>query len=931
MPETATTSLYEKSGHINNVVYVLFYPSEKGGMYMEILENEINKKIISGCFPHDELLPDEDYSPNAFVYEEMAGKGLKILGQYPDLMYGLLMSYNKKIKEIESTDHPGLYVQEVNALINTGYSADDLGPMVTLYTESCNLCPAITSADKALWYGAFSNYFCNYLVPDDESFSICRDLAFTWIYLLKLVQNKEVRYGKTINFEAVSAKTNLLKLIEADWDKVDGKYFIKLTDYGLKKLVKVREAAKELGEKYQADINRQKEIAINTKQEWNLFLDVLNDLSRQEHDTISCINRAGSPKDKIGIISKYNNILRYIERGSYTINGEEISLLPLFENVNERMTQASVFCNVKTGNGKSFHLHPAALMLTMEPKTFNYLYISFHEFRLKPGKDAAKKFSTLALSMIKKNLGEQETNHDSIDDVIEEFYRTVMGFVKKHSKAIDRLSFEKLKEDTAVLAPELSASADNNGTSEDLAKRIKEFKNSDKCEKEIEKILTDGERMLTANEIATLVRTEEERSERIEQEVLASRIIASLNIIYMFCDALRIMLTNRHANIKLKNRETVENHRKALLTIDEKLIHKVYANLGEQEMGMLEYREKKGIIPTSLSEQEMEEENYRNSLFGDVLKNSISSLIESIDKKNADDILKIKSQVRLSILRYPDCDEKERYTVWLDSISEQLSEVLVAQCKKENDYQKIKEGIVSGIGEKARILPSSTVDSLTTAEMLFAQYASEEYAKKGFDFSCISALYYQAFEEAYNVLMWRGYADELNALEINGQKFTDILNACKQRGIGLHDARGYLDPDPRQRGYYVDYQNANRPDTNVSERCMYKSFAILLQNVKPGSVLNHFCEYIAKICGFGSSNDMFNDSDFMRNFYAFTSAVDASADNRNNASHGGTFISVAQCKSDKKTVLSELEAVRSDSIGLVQQLLYLLKLNENDS
>ena len=71
---------------------------------------------------------------------------------------------------------------------------------------------------------------------------------------------------------------------------------------------------------------------------------------------------------------------------------------------------------------------------------------------------------------------------------------------------------------------------------------------------------------------------------------------------------------------------------------------------------------------------------------------------------------------------------------------------------------------------------------------------------------------------------------------------------------------------------------------------------------------------------------MFNDADFMRNCYSFTAAVDSSADNRNNASHGGTFISVDQCKADKKAVLSELETVRSDSLGLIQQLLFLLKL-----
>ena len=892
---------------------------------MEFLDNRINKKLISGHFPDEVLHPDDDYSPVACNLEQLAENGLKVLKQYPELMYGLFVTFDKRVKEIESMKRPELFEHEVNLLINTGYYVDDFNAAGKLYQDACKLCPAITSIDKALWYGIWMYYFSDEIVPEDAHRSEHRDMMFALIYLLKEVQKKEIQYNRAINIKSISNKTNILKLIETDWDKVDKKYFSELTDYGTKKLKEVDESVIRLSEKVVEDYAAQKEIADRTETEWHLFLDIFNDLSGKEKEVIYQINRAGSPKDKSRIISGYQSVLRNIERAKYVINGEEVSLLPLFDVVNERITKAPVYCTVKTDGNKGFQLHPAAFMLTMDPKTFNYLFITFHEFRLSPGKDTAKRFVSLALSTIKKNLGEQVIDHVSIDEIIEDFNKTVKDFVENNSNAIERLSFASLRKDSAVVAAELSSSADTEGVTEDLAMRLKEIENSKKHEKEIEELLTGGGRMRTVNEIATMVQSEEERANRIEQEILASRIVVSLNIIYMFCDALRIMITNRHANIKIKNREAAEQYRRELLRIDDKLVHRVYADLGDREMGMLEYRERNGIISTSLSEQETEEENYRNFLFGEALKNAISALIESIDKKNAEEVLRTKALIREEILRYPDCDEKERYTDWLDNISQRISDVLVAQCQKEDDYQKIKDGILSSLGEKADILPDSTVDSLTTAEMLYARYASQEYAEKGFDFSCISALYYQAFEEAYNLLIWRGYADELNALEINGQKYTDILELCKGRAINPHAARGYLDPNPKQRKYYIDYSNASRPETKVSTRCMYKSFAILLQNIKPSSVLGHFCEYIAKITGFKSRNDMFNDSDFMRNCYAFTTAVDASADNRNNASHGGTFISIEQCKADKKTVLSELEMVRSDSLGLIQQLIFLLR------
>ena len=78
------------------------------------------------------------------------------------------------------------------------------------------------------------------------------------------------------------------------------------------------------------------------------------------------------------------------------------------------------------------------------------------------------------------------------------------------------------------------------------------------------------------------------------------------------------------------------------------------------------------------------------------------------------------------------------------------------------------------------------------------------------------------------------------------------------------------------------------------------------------------------ITGYTGKEMMFDDLEFMAKCAEFTKAVNDSANNRNNASHGGTFISMNQCTYDKKTVLNDLETVRSSSIGLIQQLLYLL-------
>ena len=889
---------------------------------MDILDNAINRKLIAGNFPPEILTAVDEYKIGACNLDELSIEGLRVLRENPFLLRGLFWNFFNRVKELESLGKDELFEQEVNILINTGYTVDLLNSNGNVHPEASKLCPAITTTDKILWYGSWVYYFSNDIMPTSEHYSQYRDMMFAWIYLLKEVQKKELSYGLTINIKRIDSKTDILKLIEADWRKVDKSYFSKLTDYGKKRLQEIHDNQKRLVQKVDEENNSQKVIADETEKDWELFIDILNSLAQKETEVICKINKAGSPKDKLRIINEYNSIINSIERGKYQLGSQEFELLPLFENINSRIQKAGAYCVVKKCDGYVFRLHPAAFILEMNPKTFNYLFMVFHQFRLNPGKDTAKKFAELSLSVLKKNLGEEEIKHISIDDIIEDFYQTVIDFMEQNKEAIDRLSFDKLQADSAIVS--LDILPDTDRFAKDLVDRITAAEKSKEYDEAIEKMITGKDQALSADKVTDFAKLEEERARVIEQETIASRIVASLNIIYMFCEMLRVILTNLHANIKIKNKETIDQYRRELMCIDDKLVHKVYSNLGDQEIGMLEYREKIGIATISLSEQEMETENYRNSVFSDVLKSSIISLIDNIEKADVEQILKTKTLIREEILRFPDCDEKERYTEWLDQVSQKLSDALMSNCKKEDDYQRIKENILLELGEKAATLPESTVDSLTTAEMLYAKYATEDFAEKGFDFSCISALYYQAFEEAYNVLIWKRYSNELNGLIIDRRKFTDILFDCKRKGIDVKTARGYLDSDPKQRGYYIDYQNRNNPETRVSSRCMYKSFAILIENIVPNTKLEKLCDYFAKITGFSSRTEMFNDSDFMRNCYSFTAAVKASADNRNNASHGGTFISVNQCRSDKKVILNDLESVRSDSIGLIQQLLYIL-------
>lgn len=472
---------------------------------------------------------------------------------------------------------------------------------------------------------------------------------------------------------------------------------------------------------------------------------------------------------------------------------------------------------------------------------------------------------------------------------------------------------------------------------EKLKDRLKEFERSDTYPREIKNMLTGKDRVRKKEEIESQMQSEEMGMEQSDQDNLATRIVVSLNINFLFCDALRIMLSNQRINTKIKNTDDVKKYRYDLLQVDCKLINKVYANLGENEIGMLEYREKIGVIATLLSGQETEEEQYRNSLYADILKSSISSLVDNIEEHDTTQILQTKSRIRKEILAFPECDEKNRYTDWLDRISQKMCGLLVDNCRLEENFGQMKDIILSRIKSETNLLPESAVDSLATAELLYAKYTSDEYAVAGFDFSCISALYYQAFENAYNELIWTQYADFLNTkLTLAGKSFTEILTEyhgqkkISKKMLGY----GYL---PELENNWTKYSKYNKSEKKafVNSTCMYANFTRFIGGIVDGktypeSELSGFYNWLSHRLGFSSSEAMLNDSAFMEEFNTFRKSLSSAVENRNNASHGGTPISIAQCRTDRRTVLSDLRDIRNTNLGLIQQLVSLFSITYGD-
>lgn len=888
---------------------------------MDIFDNEINKRIVSGFFPTEKLYPT--VKPDIeFEIEMRAQAGLKLFCEKPELFDLLFVCAAKTVEQLEVLQDNKYYSESFNTIINANHSEDYLKCNGSLQAASC-LIPVVTKIDKTLWCGAHSAFIESKINFPNTEYDPT-DIFFTWIHLLLLTQQKELESKRLIDFDIIGSQKDFLKKLLDNYDEDSSQnYSKKLTEQELTELSSLFEQRDALNILIREERLHSKTVAKRTKKEWALIIDILNDLSRNEADVIQTINKSISGKDKIKAIKKYNRLLTCIEQGKYYINGKWLSMLKLIDALEER-TNCSYTCTcVKTVNDNPFTINPAAFQLILCPHTYNYIFISFHLFRLEPTSENAERFISIALECINRNLGYQKNSSTSLDEMIKEFYSSVKEFMDSKRQYMDNLSFTRIQQDAAVVeASSFSLFAVTDMYQEQIEEHVNNIIEKDKIEEELIEFLSSKTDL---DRIKQQFNYEEVQYEIWQKEAEARNIIHSLNVIYLFCDAIRILLNKPECQIE--NRELVSQYRRELLKIDDELVHKVYGHLGEQEIGMLEYREKAGIVYTSLSEQEAQAEKLRNAAFSITFKGIVDELTTHLEEQDIDGVLQVKNKVKIEISRFPDCDDKFLYAEWLDSISIRISDALIINCKKQkDDYLEIKKRILLSLGEKSAMLPSSAADSLTTAEMLYTRYANDEYASNGFDYSCISALYYQAFEDAYNDLIWSKYAAFLNALIVGSTKYTDILESCRYSRITVSAAQGYLmDNDSRQRGYYISYRNRTTPNTTVSTRCMYKSFAIIMKEISNPSNLNRFCEFFAQLTGFAGMADMFSDTTFMQKCHDFTNEISRSADNRNNASHGGSFISLGQCTDDKKTILNNLESIRRESVGLIQQLLYLLQ------
>lgn len=295
------------------------------------------------------------------------------------------------------------------------------------------------------------------------------------------------------------------------------------------------------------------------------------------------------------------------------------------------------------------------------------------------------------------------------------------------------------------------------------------------------------------------------------------------------------------------------------------------------------------LITLITAEEEKEEQ--RSSLFK-------AHLEVFADKLSVNDLL-TKRLILMNQAKALDPSDESFLTKCSNEISNKLIQLL------KNDIVPYKTTFNNQLNKKAKVFSDDVIDALATAEMLYDQYGNVKHDQDGFDYSGISALYYQAVETAYYELIWIDYANYLNTLPVGNSTFIDEL----RKG---NAPAGYL---PIDYSHYVERRK--KWIKQVKLDCTYGTFSNF---VNKESEVPKYKDWLAKKLGFSDYSDMNNKTSVRQDYSLLGIILNRTSGFRNNACHGCHKILLNQCQTDKEYVYSSSSKQINYKMGILDLL-----------
>lgn len=819
-------------------------------------------------------------------------------------------------------------------LAETGYDPSVFKPnsqIIELVDKHPNI--AITDIDKAL-LGLIYMCYCRIAVFGEESLEINRrQLLCSFISFLLNAQSYEQRTGATVDLSTPLDDIYVFLMLATAYPQETKSKLINLSETQVSELSSVLTYRKSLYEAVKNARMVEIEYAKNKENEsyWNSFISCINNRSAEEERVVKIIYSNEGIDVKSQELEKYlQNILIF----DSVIPEVGFSLEKLLQKSEERWNYARNYMWAKTSEGELVRIDSSVASILSFPCSFNCVLIAYHAFLLKQNEKMLG-YLTLCLSgFIIRNISqisdvsESFERSESIEDILLYISNLIFEFYNLHSKAIDSQSYD------AILKEDALSGLDFKGDilrlvgkkGRELAKEYETVIDAMDPDKKLvyatklyESISSENLREIYnefESSISSILPYKKIDGEELINQEIGKRLIVSINAIYILAKTIeRALPLGLFDNNRI---EEIENAKRRLSKLEDYLVKKTYiapdfSCFESQDLDMAEYRLIRGIDATKI-------ENNNRELYNKYLFESFKKSVKELrnEKRNFDyeKASQIKNTLREKIKEYPECESKEFILELIDQESEYLSAALMESNSGTAEFDNYIQHLCEFLGPSSSRLPASSINALATAELLFCKYATQEYANVDFDYSCISVLYYQAFESLYNELLWSKYASMLNSLKDNGDWFTYLYQSKKLSANTL----GYL---PAEKVFRcLDEKN------RITTALTMGSFNYLLRNATSNSLtkLPKFRAFIDNL--FGYDNSSANTADYQvyqGNIDELYKQIKLAIPRRNAASHGLSVISLEECKTDKMIVLSDIENSRTDALGLIKLFLSLFK------
>lgn len=913
--------------------------------------------ISNGCFYNEELLIPQKFPVDSYPVEDY-----KRLEQLPDLDvllgtsffgfknllkagYKLYSIFEKKWSFNEAVE------SSFHFFVNTGYYLEDLSFLVDdskiemdkKYSEL-----AVTDFDKAL-LGIILSIYRTVQSECKQDGVDYKELLYAALSLFIRGQSYQCKSGRALNINGRRKTWDHLLIpiwtylpiddpfFESRFDNIGKSAFRRLTADEEDKLISVLSYRSSLLERLKIVRDEEKEYVQDPQhiKEWNACVDYVNQLSRNEYRVIELLRTSSSPLQIVDAAKRY---LEGIENTDVVVPGTDFTPSDLTDIISERYDHTVNYIWLQKQDGELVLLDKAMAVLVKRPYTFNTVIIAYRLFLLCRDEVSLLHLTKALEIYIHKNLSEvpqslYDNEFDSYEDSIIRVSELIISYYNEHKASFESLSFDKIQTENTFSGDDFDNEIELHVYEEDRRRDVelgkiasgiqKEQVYSDWINKTIKRIIdTDGKILNSPFFISKCIK-EYKKSfiplfmERIppaaegRNNEIGRRMILSINAIYMLENIIDIILESDR--FEIANIDRLKKQRKILYSLETILINKAYINsdillVDDNSENMEEYRKRIGIDITEIEKSNVVSVS-RELL--DLMRRTISEIQNS---KDAQSVIDVKTKFKESIISYPDADINDDVIAVVEQVSDRISEVLIRQNENTNDFISERNRICSVIGDRFSMLPNESLSSLTTAELLYNQYANERYAGEGFDYSSISALYYQSVETMYNILLWEPYANKLNRMKYKSDWFGYLY-----RNQNLpKEFLGYLPKEDTQ--FYLK-------KTFIKSMLTMGNFMNLLSCVcSADKEIPMFQEYMDKVFGYSSISKSSDEySEYTRRINELHLQITAATPRRNNASHGVKCISKEECQIDRETVLYRVDSARNNALGIISLFLSLYR------